>query len=62
MDLNPVASPAEAAAKFVASTRLPIRWGVFQLHGFDAGGREHLALTFGDVGNGDPVLTRIHSE
>ena len=62
MDLNPVASPAEAAAKFVASTRLPTRWGVFLLHGFDAGGREHLALTFGDVGNGDPVLTRIHSE
>jgi GTP cyclohydrolase II len=25
-------------------------------------GKEHLALTLGDVGNGEPVLARVHSE
>lgn len=47
---------------FVASTRLPTRWGNFLLHAFDAGGREHLALTYGDVQANAPVLARIHSE
>lgn len=48
---------------FVASTRLPTRWGEFVVHGFDAWGSEHLGLTFGDVrGNGEAVLARIHSE
>ena len=47
-----------------ASCRLPTPWGLFRLHGFaePATGREHLALTFGDVDDGFPVLARVHSE
>ena len=34
------------------------------MHGFEdiETGKEHVALTLGDVGDGEPVLTRIHSE
>jgi GTP cyclohydrolase II len=53
-----------AALERVASCALPTRWGQFRLHGFaDAvGGPEHAALTLGDIGDGAPVLTRLHSE
>ncbi|HFC6389911.1 TPA: GTP cyclohydrolase II [Neisseria lactamica] len=48
---------------YVASCRLPTEWGVFTMHGFEeAGGQEHVALTVGDCSDGNPVLTRIHSE
>lgn len=53
---------AAANVRFVAATRLPTQWGVFTLHGFDAGDNEHVALTFGDVSGATPVLARIHSE
>jgi GTP cyclohydrolase II len=48
----------------VASCRLPTPWATFELHGFQeiAGGREHVALTLGDVTDDAPVLTRVHSE
>ena len=52
----------EVQATFVASTRLPTRWGNFLLHAFDAEGREHLALTYGDIQGDSPVLARVHSE
>jgi GTP cyclohydrolase II len=47
-----------------ASCELPTPWGVFQLHAFRDPGtnKEHLALTLGDISDGQPVLTRIHSE
>ncbi|WP_369814085.1 GTP cyclohydrolase II [Neisseria sp. 83E34] len=49
--------------KFVASCRLPTEWGVFMMHGFEeAGGQEHVALVMGDVGDGEAVLSRVHSE
>ncbi|MCB1964278.1 MAG: GTP cyclohydrolase II [Rhodocyclaceae bacterium] len=50
--------------RFVEACRLPNRIGEFMLHGFedDATGVEHLALTHGEVGHGDAVLARIHSE
>lgn len=49
---------------FVAASQLPTPFGVFTLHGFldDATGKEHIALTFGDVADGEPVLGRLHSE
>lgn len=48
----------------VASSELPTPWGVFAIHAFDdeATGKEHVALTMGDVSGGEPVLLRIHSE
>lgn len=34
------------------------------MHGFEdvEGNKEHIVLTLGDVGDGDPVLARVHSE
>lgn len=47
-----------------AACRLPTPWAEFSLQGFaEAGtGLEHAALTLGEVGNGEPVLVRLHSE
>ncbi|HET7775413.1 MAG TPA: GTP cyclohydrolase II [Azospira sp.] len=52
------------AVALVASCELPTPWAVFRLHGFQetVSGKEHLALTLGEVGNGAPALTRLHSE
>ena len=49
---------------FVAASQLPTPFGVFTMHGFleEATGKEHVALTFGDVADGAPVLGRLHSE
>ena len=43
---------------------LPTPWATFQLHAFveQSTGKEHLALTLGDVADGQPVLARLHSE
>lgn len=47
----------------VASTTLPTKYGIFQMHVYvDAEGKEHVALTVGDVGDGQAALARIHSE
>ncbi len=48
----------------VASCTLPTPWASFQLHAFveKSTGKEHLAMVLGDVGNGKPVLARLHSE
>ncbi|TCO70444.1 GTP cyclohydrolase II [Chromatocurvus halotolerans] len=50
--------------RFVASSRLPTEWGDFLMHGFEdpASNKEHVVLTMGDFDNGEPVLSRIHSE
>jgi GTP cyclohydrolase II len=43
---------------------LPTPWGVFDLHGFEESetDKEHIVLTLGDIGDGRPVLCRVHSE
>lgn len=48
----------------VATARLPTPHGTFVLHGFkDAvNDNEHVALAMGDIGDGAPVLVRMHSE
>ena len=50
--------------RYIASSRLPTPWGEFDVHGFEdvENEKEHLVLTLGDVGDGAPVLARIHSE
>jgi len=52
------------SVRYVASSRLPTSWGVFDMHGFEdaESEKEHVVLTLGDVSDGAPVLTRIHSE
>ena len=50
--------------KFVESSKLPTSWATFEMHGFwdEENQKEHVALTLGDVGDGKPVLARVHSE
>lgn len=49
--------------RFIASSLLPTRYGEFTMHGFaDENGKEHVALTMGNVADGQPVLGRVHSE
>ena len=51
-------------ARYVESSRLPTTWGEFDMHGFEdaESNKEHVVLTMGDVGDGEPVLARVHSE
>src|SRR5574340_215953 len=52
-----------AGFRFVASCRLPTRWGTFTVYAFaDSAGREHVMLALVDVSTGEPVLVRVHSE
>lgn len=50
--------------RYIETAKLPTPWAVFDMHGFEDvdDQKEHLLLTLGDVGGGDPVLVRIHSE
>lgn len=54
---------------YTTSCALPTPWAQFTLHAFvehgpgmGPGGKEHLAMTLGDIGDGAPVLARVHSE
>ena len=49
---------------YVTSCSLPTPWAQFTLHAFieHATGKEHLAMTLGDLFTGDAPLARIHSE
>ena len=50
--------------KHAVSTLLPTPWAIFDIHGFedDATGKEHVALTLGDVRSDGAILCRVHSE
>lgn len=54
----------DQALEYVTSCQLPTTWATFQMHAFVeiATGKEHIALTLGDVADGKPVLARLHSE
>jgi len=56
----------EKLVERVASARLPTAFGEFTIHGyrarFGSTEAEHVALTMGDVADGEPVLVRVHSE
>jgi 3,4-dihydroxy 2-butanone 4-phosphate synthase/GTP cyclohydrolase II len=56
----------EQLVERVASAMLPTEFGEFTVHGYRAKvgniEAEHVALTMGDVANGDPVLVRVESE
>lgn len=59
------AAPAnEQLLDYVASCALPTPWAQFTLHAFveHSTGKEHLAMVLGDIGDGAPVLARVHSE
>ena len=48
----------------ITSCRLPTEHGIYQMHGYQdtQTGQEHIALVMGDIADGKPVLSRIHSE
>lgn len=54
----------EKQVQRIAETRLPTSYGVFQAIGYQAtfDSAEHVALVFGDLGDGRDVLVRVHSE
>lgn len=57
------AEPA-SQVEYVSSCKLPMPWATFDMHGFidRTTGKEHVALSLGNVGDGQPVLARVHSE
>ena len=54
----------ESLVKKKAMTKLPTKYGEFIIHGYEniLNGEHHVALTMGDVSDGEPVLCRVHSE
>jgi len=48
----------------VSEVNLPTKHGIFKGIGFrdKITGEEHFAMIMGDIGNGKPILTRVHSE
>jgi 3,4-dihydroxy 2-butanone 4-phosphate synthase / GTP cyclohydrolase II len=47
----------------VASSTLPTEFGQFAIHVYEGGGDDetHVALVCGEIGNGENVITRLHS-
>ncbi len=54
----------ESLVKKVAEAKLPTKYGKFTICGYEniTNGEHHVALTMGDVSDGEPVLCRVHSE
>ncbi|MGI5336784.1 bifunctional 3,4-dihydroxy-2-butanone-4-phosphate synthase/GTP cyclohydrolase II [Streptomyces sp. CA-181903] len=63
-DLIAYLKSAEPTVKREASTRLPTAFGEFRAYGYRSvrDGVEHIALVAGDLGDGEDVLVRVHSE
>lgn len=54
----------DSLVSHVTSAKLPTKYGEFTIHGYEnkLNGEHHIALTMGDVSDGEPVLCRVHSE
>jgi 3,4-dihydroxy 2-butanone 4-phosphate synthase / GTP cyclohydrolase II len=54
----------EKQVERVAEARIPTAYGVFRAVGYQAtfSSAEHIALVYGDIGDGADVLVRVHSE
>ncbi|HVU91636.1 MAG TPA: bifunctional 3,4-dihydroxy-2-butanone-4-phosphate synthase/GTP cyclohydrolase II [Jatrophihabitans sp.] len=54
----------EKLVERVASARVPLRYGEFTAVGYRSSydAREHVAFVFGEIGDGEDVLVRVHSE
>jgi 3,4-dihydroxy 2-butanone 4-phosphate synthase/GTP cyclohydrolase II len=54
----------EKLVRRVASARVPLRYGEFTAVGYDStyDSREHVAFVYGEIGDGEDVLVRVHSE
>ncbi len=63
-DLITYRTRTETLVKSVAATNLPTEYGDFRLHAFEnrLDKTTHVALVHGDIGDGEDVLVRIHSQ
>lgn len=54
----------ESLIKRVASAKLPTEFGEFDIVGYESilDGTDHIALVMGEIGDGQDVLVRVHSE
>jgi 3,4-dihydroxy 2-butanone 4-phosphate synthase/GTP cyclohydrolase II len=54
----------EKQVQRVADARIPTAHGTFRAVGYDSllDGIEHIALVYGEIGNGEDILVRVHSE
>ena len=51
------------SCKFASESKLPTRFGEFTISTFEEPcGKDHIALTIGDIQNEDTVMCRVHSE
>jgi len=55
---------SEKLVERVATARVPLRYGEFTAVGYSSSydNREHVACVFGEIGDGEDVLVRVHSE
>ena len=63
-DLVAYRRKTECSVEREASAKLPTRYGDFIMYGYEnkVTGEHHIALVMGDIADGKPVLTRVHSE
>ncbi|MDX3239322.1 bifunctional 3,4-dihydroxy-2-butanone-4-phosphate synthase/GTP cyclohydrolase II [Streptomyces sp. ME03-5709C] len=63
-DLVAYRRTSEPTVRREAETRLPTAFGDFRAYGYRStlDGVEHIALATGEIGGGDDVLVRVHSE
>lgn len=63
-DLIAYRRTSEPTVRREAEVRLPTNFGAFTAYGYRStvDGVEHVALVHGDLGDGDDVLVRVHSE
>ena len=54
----------ECHVKRAANAEMPTRFGMFRVYGYQntLNGEHHIALVKGDIGDGENVLCRVHSE
>lgn len=54
----------EKLVERIVEARIPTRYGSFQAFGYRSlvDDRQHMALVYGQIGDGEGVLTRVHSE
>jgi 3,4-dihydroxy 2-butanone 4-phosphate synthase/GTP cyclohydrolase II len=54
----------ERLVEKLADTRIPTEYGTFRAVGYRglADGSDHVALVYGEIGDGEDVLVRVHSE
>jgi 3,4-dihydroxy 2-butanone 4-phosphate synthase/GTP cyclohydrolase II len=63
-DLQAYRKRKEVLVERVTTTKLPTRYGDFVAHGYvsKVTGEHHIALVKGDIGDGQDLLCRVHSE